>query len=368
MRGRTGGRIPSALEIPVNNPDRILLVRLSHLGDVVHALGVFHALHGAFPRAEIAWAIQQEFAELVNPLPGLTRLIRFERRGGLAAWHRLRRELRDFRAQWSLDVQGNAKSGAVAWISGADRRSAAGVADWQEPWAAWTANDRAPVLGGPRHAMQLMEHLTRTFVPTSEPSLRRDAALSAAEIARGEQELANRLATLGRAPLLLHLSSPRDVRGWPHERWRELMRALAAEGRGALCLSGPAERELGQHLADEFQKGFAHWVDQRGLRLLAAVFHAAARRDLRLVACDSGPMHLAAAHGLAVVALVGPEDERRTGPYPLFEPGAPHRAVRSARPLPCAPCRKSRCGLSEGPVCMADLTAAQVLAATDATR
>jgi len=81
---RAGRRIPSALAIPVRNPDRILIVRLSHLGDVVHALGVFHALHAAFPSAEIGWAVQPEFAGLLDGLPGLARVFHFERRGGLA--------------------------------------------------------------------------------------------------------------------------------------------------------------------------------------------------------------------------------------------------------------------------------------------
>ena len=65
-----------------SSPRRILLVRLSHLGDVVHALPVYHALRRAFPEARVAWAVQEEYAELLEPLPGLTRTFRFERRGG----------------------------------------------------------------------------------------------------------------------------------------------------------------------------------------------------------------------------------------------------------------------------------------------
>src|SRR5262249_19112540 len=136
MRGLALRRIPSALESSVRIPDRILLVRLSHLGDVVHALGVFHALHAAYPRAEIGWAIQPAFAGLLEGLPGLARVLVFERRGGLAAWLALRRELARFRPDWTVDAQGNAKSGAVAWLSRAPRRVAPARADWQEPWAA----------------------------------------------------------------------------------------------------------------------------------------------------------------------------------------------------------------------------------------
>src|SRR5262245_20768324 len=157
MRGRAGRRIPSALSVSARDPDRILLVRLSHLGDVVHALGVFHALHEAYPRAAIGWAIQPEFAGLLAGLPGLARTFLFERRGGLRAWLRLRAEFAEFRPQWTVDAQGNAKSGAASWLSRAQRRVASAGADWQEPWAAWTANEHAPALVRPaRHAVQRM--------------------------------------------------------------------------------------------------------------------------------------------------------------------------------------------------------------------
>ena len=345
----------------MRNPDRILLVRLSHLGDVVHALGVFHALHAAYPRAELAWAVQPEFAGLLAGLPGLARVIPFERRGGLGAWLRFRRELVRFRADWTIDAQGNTKSAAATWLSRAARRVASARADWQEPWAAWSANERAPALRAPaRHAMQRMELLAAQLVPDVALPLRTDAGLHPDEEERGRSLLDERLPRVP-APVLVHLSSPEDVRGWPGARWSELARALAAAGRGVLLISGPAEAELGRVLAHELaaEPLIAHWIAQRGLRDLAAVFAAAARRELALVACDSGPMHLAAADGLRVLALEGPQDGARTGPWP---PSA-HRVVRSAREPECAPCLARRCRHPQGPVCMSGIGAGDVLAA-----
>lgn len=355
------------------DPRRILLVRLSHLGDVVHALGVFHALHAAFPGAEIGWAIQREFAELVAPLPGLARVLCFDRRGGPAAWLRLRRELSAFGAVWSIDAQGNAKSALAARLSGAPRRSAPARADWQEPWAAWSANDRAPALRPPaRHALERMAQLVAHVAPGSALPLRLDAALSPAERAAGERALEQRLPEPGGRPVLLHLSTPGDVRGWPLEHWLRLVEALRARGRGVLVLSGPAEAELGGELARRApQAGVAHWIGQRGLRALAAVLEAAARRGLALVACDSGPMHLAAAHGLTVVALEGPQDAARTGPWPPRDPSGSretpgHRVVRARAEPECAPCLARRCRHPAGPVCMHGIEPEDVLAALPA--
>ena len=349
----------------MRDPERILIIRLSHLGDVVHALGVFHALHAAYPRARIRWAIQPEFAGLLIGLPGLEGTFDFERRGGLGAWARLRRDLQGFRAELAVDAQANAKSAAVSWLSRAARRVAPARDDWQEPWAAWTAGEHAPALVRPaRHAMQRMEALARTLVPDTPLPLRTDAGLGAGERAAGEALLRERAPALGEGGVLLHLSTPGDVRGWSSARWRALLERLEETRRPALVLSGPAEADLGREIARTLPASElrAHWIAQRGLRELAAVFEAAARRDSTLVAVDSGPMHLAAACGLRVVALAGPQDELRTGPWPLGNAG-PHAVVR-AEPAPsCAPCLARRCTHPEGAVCMEHLGPEQVVAA-----
>lgn len=329
----------------------------------MHALGVFHALHAAYPAAEIGWAVQTEFAGLLENLPGLTRVIGFQRHGGLAAWLSLRAELARFRPDWTVDAQGNAKSGAVAWLSRAARRVAPDRRDWQEPWAAWTANEHAPPLAAPaRHALQRMEVLASQVVSGRAPALRLDVGLSQVEEEHGARVLEQHLPRVSGTPVLLHLSSPEDVRGWPAARWLELVRALRRAERGVLVLSGPGEARLGQALERELgpDVGITHWIGQRGLRELAALFTAAAHRELVLVSCDSGPMHLAAAQGLCVVALEGPQDGARTGPWP---PANGHRVVRSAQEPECAPCLKRRCRHAQGPVCMREIQAEDVLAA-----
>jgi len=107
------------------------------------------------------------------------------------------------------------------------------------------------------------------------------------------------------------------------------------------------------------------------IRFLAgsAVFRAAADRGLELVACDSGPMHLAAAHGLPVILLEGPQDAARTGPWPLHgaradtDERAHHRTVRARERPHCAPCLARRCRHPEGAVCLLHIQPADVLAA-----
>jgi ADP-heptose:LPS heptosyltransferase len=332
------------------SPHRILIVRLSHLGDVVHALPVFHALRAAHPRAEIGWAVQPEFAGLLDRLPGLARVFLFERGRGARAWLRLLSGIREWAPDWAVDAQGNAKSALATVGSGAGRRSGMHPRDWREPFAARVMTDHADAAAGAAtHAMDKMLALAAHVAPGSMPR-RADPALSKEELKAGRGRLADLAGTTADPVTLLHVSSPEDVRSWPIASFESLARGLAARGERALVISGPQEEAEGRALAERTAgvARLSHWIGQRGLRELAGVLAAAAERGGRIVACDSGPMHLAAAVGLPVVCLEGPQDGRRTGPWPP----ALHRSVRTSSPPPCAPCLARRCDHPEGRVCM----------------
>ncbi len=334
---------------------RILIVRLSHLGDIVQTLPLHHALRGAYPRARIAWAVQPEFAGLLAGLPGLERVVLFERRSGAAAWPKLVRELGAFGADWSIDAQGNVKSALVALASRAARRSGYARADWRERFAASSVTDPCPAGDPVEHAVERVLRLTRHVAPDWNGAPRFDAGLSDADLAGGELRLAQLAA--GHGGILLHLSPPEDVRSWPIERFAELARTRA-EREHVVIVSGPAEAAHGHALERELRHPrIAHAVGQRGLRDLAALFAAAARRGMTFVGCDSGPMHLAWSSGMRVVLLAGPQDERRTGP---FGDAAAHGTVRCARSPACAPCRSRSCAHADGPVCMSTTTVADV--------
>jgi ADP-heptose:LPS heptosyltransferase len=338
-------------------------VRLSHLGDVVHALPVFHGLRERYPAAELAWAIQPEFAGLVRGLPGLSAVIPFDRRGGLRAWIDLRRELREFAADWAIDAQGNLKSAAVTLASGAQRRTGYHRHDWRERAGALVLNDRAPALPHSSHAVERSLHLAR-HVTGLEADWRPEdwLALSQEERRTGERLWRELMPGPRTGAVILQLARPDDVRAWPVERQRQLLQALEQRDVPVLALSGPGETELGRELERELP-GVRHWVGQRGLRELSGVLAAAARERTRFVGCDSGPLHLAVAGGLSVVGLAGPQDEALTGPWKGASPPGSSTTVRATLELSCAPCLSRRCSHARGPVCMSGLEVEQVLAA-----
>ncbi len=352
--------------------ERILLIRLSHLGDVVHALPLYHALRLGHPNARIAWAVEPPFAGLLDGLPGLERAIPFERRRNAAAWPRIASELARFNPTWTVDAQGNLKSAAVSLCAPSARRSGLSRRDWRERLGALVLHDQAsPVPHGREHALDRMRQLAaHVGVLDGFPCF--DLGLTGLELAQGERAMTD---ALGSGPdpsdVLLALSSVGDVRGWPLGHWASLVRGIVQAGRRVLILSGPAEAALGQQLARELGelRGARHWIGQAGLRELAAAYALASRAGATYVGVDSGPMHLAAAMGLSVVALAGPQSHLRTGPWPPPERAgnlARHRIVRATDQPACAPCFARRCTHRDGPVCMERIDSAQVLAALEA--
>jgi ADP-heptose:LPS heptosyltransferase len=350
----------------LKDPERILVVRMSHLGDVVCALPLLHALREAHPAAEIGWVVQPEFAGLLAGMPGLQRTFLFGRRDGAAAWWRLARELRAFRPALAVDAQGNLKSAAALIASGAPRRIGLHPSEWRERTGARALTESAPPSGA-THAIERALCLARFVAPGAAP--RFDPDLQPRELDAARAELARLVGAA--APALLHLGRPGDPRAWPPTAFGALARLLGGAGRAVVLVSGPREEDAGLALARELGErapraggapALRHLVGQRDLRRLAALFAAAAESGGELVGVDSGPMHLACAVGLRATCLAGPQDERATGPWTAGG-AAPERALRTLDPPDCAPCRRRRCDHPEGPVCMTRIRPEDVLAA-----
>ncbi|MDF1798801.1 MAG: glycosyltransferase family 9 protein [Planctomycetota bacterium] len=355
--------------------ERILLVRLSHLGDIVHALPVYHALRLAHPGARLAWAVQPEYHGLLTHLPGCERLVAFGRDRGAGAWLTLRRELAAFGARWAVDCQGNWKSAVATRLSGAPRRSGLHASEWREPGARFLVPGRPAQPAAGMHAVDRMLHLARHLVPGAWPTPETaraegafDLGLPAELLAEGRRAAREQLGDTGAAPpVILALGRAGDPRSWSLAHSTELVAQLAAAGRRVLVLSGPAEADQGRALLAALEGRDLgvppiHWIDQRGLAELAAYLAGAAELGTLFVSADSGPMHLAWAMGLEVLGLAGPQDPRRTGPWPVPSeltgrngPPSPHRVLTATDALPCRPCLARTCSHPRGPVCLDDL-------------
>jgi heptosyltransferase-1 len=329
---------------------RILIVRTSALGDVVHALPVLRALRRAHPDAHIAWAVEESFAPLLAGHPDLDSVVPVRLRawrrsllGGAArremgaAWRSLRR----FAPDVALDLMGNHKAGALARLSGARRVIGPARRDRREPSSAVWMSEGVALAG--EHAVDRMLGVLAPLGVAPAPvdfggeALLRPAPPEASAFLDG------------RAPYVLILPAA----GWgnkvyPPARWGEVARRLrAAAGLDAWVPFAPGEEPLARAVAVA-SRGAARAVDAAAFPFLAALI-----RGSRLVlGGDTGPLHLAQALGAPVVCVMGPTDPRRNGPY-----GAPERALH--RRLPCSFCYKrfgevKACLLQLSPAAVAD--------------
>jgi heptosyltransferase-2 len=320
--------------------DAILVLRYSALGDVVLATSVLEPLRARFPRARIEWVTSPAYAPLLEGLPGLTAVHRLER--GLGGALALGRALRG-RFDLAVDLQNKLKSWLVAHAAAPRvvafrRRSAGGAA------LALLGLDRP--MRGP-HATALYAEALRPLGVEGAGRMRVHPSAAARERA------ASALAAAGRPRIALAPGASTATKRWPAERFAEVARALAADGASIVLAGGPSDRaEL-----DVFRAALGGPV-AADLTDLPVDALAAGLADVDLlVACDSGPVHLAAAAGTPVVAIFGPTSPERWGPPP------PGRAL--ALPIGCAPCSNhggARC--PEGHHrCMLDLGAAAVVQA-----
>lgn len=312
----------------------VLCVRLSAMGDVVQSLGAMAALAGAMPQARIHVAVQSPFAPLLERLPWVASVIPHDRAAGLAGIRATGRAARAAGCAVALDLQGNWKSAAVAWASGAVRRIGIAGGWRQEPLSAVLLGETAS-LDGPRHPAACALAVVRALAPAApacEPALvatEEDVARAAAAVR-----------AVGIDPTqpfrVVLLADPHDPRS---QRPDALRREVAASGRPVLVLAGPREAAVAA------PAGHPVLRQQKGeLRVLVGLGHLVARLGGDVVGGDQGPLHVLAACGARTTALFGPQDALATAP-----PAA--RVLVHPRAPACQPCRERTCTHRDGPVC-----------------
>ncbi|MEW6071015.1 MAG: glycosyltransferase family 9 protein [Planctomycetota bacterium] len=289
-------------------PDRVLIVRLGAIGDVANALVVAAALRAHRPAIEIGWAVHELAHPLVAGHPCVDRVHLWRRTEGLTGLRRVLAEIRERRYGLAIDLQRIGKSGLLARLSraprtlGFDRRRAKELS-----WL-WHTDTIPP--GDPHAHMveQYMEFVRAVGIEGAVPHhvLPADAAADA----WAERTTAG----IGGSPVVVCVGASKPPNRWPAERWGELAAALAARAMPPIVLAGgPEDRALfAAALAAASAGGPVHdLVGRTSLRELIALL----RRARLFVGGDTGPMHLAGAVGAPVVALFGPADPRRTGPW-----------------------------------------------------
>jgi lipopolysaccharide heptosyltransferase I len=313
---------PAGIHLPAP-PQRILIIKPSAIGDVVHALPVLNLLRRTYPTAHISWLVTPACAGLIDGHPQLDEVIRFDRKrfgrawrspaaaAALAAFHG---DL--YRRQFDLviDLQGLFRSGWLGFSTGARTRVGTST-DREFGWAFHT--HVAEVGGRHRHAvdryLSLAEHLGLGTGPVEFVFPTDD----------GDRAAIAPLLPDGPFAVLVPTTNWATKR-WPAERLAELVDPLRDRFGLASVVAGVPGGPL--------VPGAVDLSGKTTLRQLTAVLERASL----VIAPDTGPMHIAAALGRPLVTVFGPTDPARTGPY-----GRPDSVVRLD--IPCAPCLSRRC-------------------------
>lgn len=294
---------------PLGEAPRILIVRLSALGDVIHGVPVACALRDAFPRATIGWVVEGRTAELLEAHPAIDHVIRAPRgwlkspRAVLA----LRRELRSHDFEVAIDLQCLTKSAIAAKLSGAPRRIGKAGSDGRE-LSKLFHNELVPV--GGEH---VIDHYLELLAPLgiTAPRVHFDLPERASDGLLAEQILHTDELPRGRFAVL-NPGAGWSSKIWPPERYGELAgRLLSDYGMPTLAVWGlPDEKPLGEAIVAA-SGGAARLAPPTSVLELGAV----CRRAALFVGSDTGPMHLAVAVGTPTISLHGPSVADWCGAY-----------------------------------------------------
>jgi lipopolysaccharide heptosyltransferase I len=341
---------------------RFLVVRLSALGDVVHALPLLDALRRARPDAQIGWLVEEPAASLLEGHPQIDRLwiaprheARRLRRAGrpLAAVGRylsVARELRSARYEVAIDAQCNLRSSLWAWSTGARHRIGFAPPFTKEK-AHWLSTLR---VSAPPHG-QLKAHRNLELLRPLGVDAR--DARPRIRVPEASRRVAEPLAG-GSRLVALHpgVSGFGAIKRWAPDRFAALARRLREE-RGARCLVtwGPGERETAEQIVAESAGAAELAPETHSLLELAALYEACDA----LVGCDTGPLHLAAALGVPVVGLYGPKDPAVYGP---LDGRTGEAATTVWKKVHCSPCKLRRCG---NVICMPAIQVEDVVTAVE---
>lgn len=345
---------------PASPPERVLLLRVERIGDLLMVMEAIATARTAWPDAEIDLAVGSWNVPLASLIPGINRIDQIDvpwlaREGTGLSWRGLMAKAAEWRTRrydLVVNFEPDIRTNILAWRTGA-------------PWRAgyWTGGGGAlltdalaydPESHVSENALALIRHCVGGQLSAAAARSRLSPGAEAQMAA--DQLLAG--APPGARLIGLHVSGGRESKQWHLSRFAEVGRALASDNATTLVLTGgPGDRAM----VDQVRRalGDRPVIDAAGLLNLPATAALLSRLDV-LITGDTGPMHLAAAVGTPVVALFGPSDPRRYGPR------ADHQRIVRVQ-LYCSPCGQvrlppERCR-GHVPDCMDGITVAAVVQA-----
>jgi lipopolysaccharide heptosyltransferase I len=366
---------------------RILLIKLSAVGDVVHTFPVLNRLRRHYPAARIDWVVKPAIAELVRHHPAIDNVVLYAGHASSHPWQsawaavaaarRLTTELRSARYELVIDLQGQLRTAVLALVSGAPLR-----VGFDRPRAqVWRASDRKLPSLAHEHAWQgaregsWLAYTHRLSIPTldmhavdrylrfgwmlglTEDGVDFSFAIPEASVASVDRLLDHHFGGIGNSRLaVIAPGTVWETKHWSTAGFAQVARHLIRKNLAVVLIGSNGEFAVCKQVA-VMAPGAVNLAGATSLSELAAVM----RRATICITNDSGPMHLAVALNRPVVSVFGPTDSLWIGPY-----RRPDSVVSAA--LACSPCylrRLNRC--SHDHACMRHISAEAVIDRIEAT-
>lgn len=332
------------------NYKNILIVKLSAIGDVIHALPVAHALKQHFPLARITWVVEKPAYDLLCNNPDIDEIIifdkpKFKSLSGLIKYAPdFSSMLKVHQFDLALDLQGLFKSAAITALSGATQRL--GYCNMRE-LSQWIS---APVCGinSDGHIVERYLDVARAVgCDVSEVIFPLHITVAEAANATSAAKQAGLLA--GQSYAILAPGTNWPSKCWPTGHFSQLANELIRIGITPVIIGGPGDASLAAQISVKEPRV----IDLTGKTTLKELAYII-KNACFFVGGDTGPMHLAVAVRTTVIALFGPTDPKRNGPY---GPGHIVLAIQDE----CRQCWKRKC--PDGKQCMAAIEVNQVMEA-----
>ena len=281
----------------------ILIVRLGALGDVVHAIPAAAAIRAALPEARIDWLVEAKHRPIVDLVTAVDGVVTLEGRT-IRAWADIVSRLRRARYDVALDLQGLMKSAILARASGASRVAGFSIWHLREKGARPFYSETGPAEGADHVIQKNLQLLRVVGIETSEVEFPiADVSSAAADAVRTE---------LGAARYaLINPGAAWPNKQWPAARYGEVAAFLRdIRNLPSIVLWGPGEESLARSVIEA-----SHGAARQAPRTSIADLVALARGASLVVSGDTGPLHIAAAVGTPAVAVFGPTNPARNGPW-----------------------------------------------------
>jgi heptosyltransferase-1 len=312
----------------------VLVVKLSAIGDVIHALPVSYAIKETFPEAKITWVVEPPAYDLLTNNPYIDHIILFEKKkfksvgGFLKNLPNFSTELKKTRYDVALDLQGLGKSAVITYLSGAPLKL--GCSNMRE----FSDLVSKPVCG-----LNQNGHIVERYLDVvRELGCKVEKVVFPMVITEKEADIATKLMLQAG----MNMKNPYVVlavgANWPNKRWptklyAELVDYLYSKDIIPVVIGGGVvDSRLVAEINEQSEIPPIDLVGKTTLKELAYII----KNAKAVVGGDTGPMHLAAGLGKPVVALMGPTDANRNGPY-----GQPQNVIEITRQ--CKHCWKRQC-------------------------